>query len=109
MEDLIYAEIGRRIREERDKNGWTQQELSDKTELTRSSIANIESGRQKIQVHVLYLFADLFKINPMDLLPPPNLVSKDEKNADEKNLDDESRDFKALILKKMALGGGDEE
>ncbi|QMV42665.1 helix-turn-helix domain-containing protein [Cohnella cholangitidis] len=110
MEHLIYTEIGRKIREERDKKGWTQQELSDMVELTRSSIANIELGRQKIQVHVLYTFAKLFGINPTDLMPQTNQIYQDEVITDEKeSLDKESRDFLERILKKSSHGGGDEK
>ncbi|BBI34954.1 helix-turn-helix domain-containing protein [Cohnella abietis] len=107
MEDLIYAEIGRRIREERDKKGWTQQELSDKTEFTRSSIANIESGRQKIQVHVLFVFATIFNINPVELLPQADALIKNEKD-DEKTQDDEM-DFQARIFRKLEQVGGNDE
>lgn len=106
MEDQVYSEIGKRIREGRDTKGWTQQELSDRMELTRSSIANIELGRQKIQVHVLYTFAEVLGLNPLDLLPQPSVIKNKEKY--DSNLDTESRDFLQRILEKSSHTGGDE-
>lgn len=48
MEDALYVEVGRRIREQSKNVG-----------LTRYSIAYIELGRQKIQLHVLYHFSNV--------------------------------------------------
>ena len=53
--DLLYAEIGLEIRDARKKREWNQADLARDIGLTRSSIANIEAGRQKILVHSLRL------------------------------------------------------
>ncbi len=51
--------------------GWTQHDLALKTErmLSRSAIANIEIGRQRIAVHHIYTIAATLRIDPADLLP----------------------------------------
>jgi transcriptional regulator with XRE-family HTH domain len=47
----------------------TQQQLADQAGLTRSSIANVEAGRQRVPLHVLAAIALALKVEPQDLLP----------------------------------------
>ena len=42
--DSINIDIGRRIRNHRNRNGLTQQELADRTELTKGFISQLERG-----------------------------------------------------------------
>ena len=42
--DSINKDIGRRIRNHRNRNGLTQQELADRTELTKGFISQLERG-----------------------------------------------------------------
>jgi transcriptional regulator with XRE-family HTH domain len=37
---------------------------------SRTSITNIERGRQPISLHTLYFMADILGVEPADLLPP---------------------------------------
>lgn len=74
MDNTVYVELGKKIREARDKKGWTQQELSERVNLTRSSITNIENGKQKIQIDDLYFFASVLEVGILDLLPADNVV-----------------------------------
>lgn len=53
-ERALYLEIGSRLKQRRSEIGRTQDELADAVGLLRTSIANIESGRQRTPVHVLY-------------------------------------------------------
>ncbi|MFN0292829.1 helix-turn-helix domain-containing protein [Pedobacter helvus] len=46
--------LGNKIRERRVKIGLNQEELSEKISLTRTSISNIEAGRQLPPIDVLY-------------------------------------------------------
>lgn len=50
--------LGLRIAKLRREKGWTQQQLADVTGLSRSSVANIETGRQEISVTHLWAFTD---------------------------------------------------
>lgn len=65
----FYKKLGQRIREARNRSGFTQQELAAKVELTRTSVTNIELGRQKLLVHALVEIADALRITPDQLLP----------------------------------------
>jgi transcriptional regulator with XRE-family HTH domain len=43
--------------------------------LSRTSITNIERGRQPVSLHTLYSMADILGVEPADLLPPPSKTS----------------------------------
>ena len=43
-------------------------------DLTRTSITNIEKGRQPIQLHSLYLVAQSLGVEVKDLLPSPDAL-----------------------------------
>jgi DNA-binding XRE family transcriptional regulator len=67
----FYAELGERIRRsrERDEHGMTQEELGRRVKLSRTSIVNIEKGRQHLAAHQVYIFAAALKVRPEALLP----------------------------------------
>jgi transcriptional regulator with XRE-family HTH domain len=81
----FYKKLGQRIREARNHNGFTQQELAAKVDLTRTSVTNIELGRQKLLVHALVEIADALQVAPAQLLPPasepaPQSASEPDRN-----------------------------
>jgi transcriptional regulator with XRE-family HTH domain len=80
--DPFYEQIGLRIKTSRENWGWAQKELAGKLAISRGSLANIETGRQKIQVHQLYNFAAALKLKPSDLLPPPKSRNTAPKHAE---------------------------
>jgi transcriptional regulator with XRE-family HTH domain len=65
----IYIEIGKRIKDMREHKNISQEELSKKIGLTRTSITNIEKGRQRLLVHTLINIAQELSINVNTLLP----------------------------------------
>lgn len=60
--------FGARIQQLRDALGLTQEELRKKVGLTRTSIANIEAGRQRVLLHDVDRFAKAFGITPKNLM-----------------------------------------
>lgn len=68
MIDPIYAQLGAAIRDARNVKRITQGELADKIGLSRTSITNIEAGRQQILFHTLRDIADVLNINLFTLL-----------------------------------------
>lgn len=74
----FYAEVGKRVREARDKSGLTQEALATQVSLTRVSITNIEKGRQKILLHTFVDIATALHVEPTGLLPiePSNTDSR---------------------------------
>lgn len=61
--------IGALIRDHREARWMTQQDLAAPSGCSRSSVANIEAGRQDIPVTRLLAFASVLRISPVDLLP----------------------------------------
>lgn len=68
---LFYEEVGRRIREARLRRRpkMTQQGLADEVSLTRTSITNVEKGRQKLLLHTLADIAKALHVPVASLLP----------------------------------------
>lgn len=68
-ENDFYFQFGKNVKFYRCRKNLTQQQLSALTQLARSSIANIELGRQKILLHQLFDLAKALDVEPFDLLP----------------------------------------
>ncbi len=75
-ERLLYDLIGIKIRELRGQR--RQEELAEAIGMQRTSVANIESGRQKTPLHVLYKLCALFDVEVALILPKVDEVVKDE-------------------------------
>jgi transcriptional regulator with XRE-family HTH domain len=73
--DRFYELFGQRIRNARLGLGLNQEALAHRVGLERSSISNIEKGRQRVQLHMLLDFAAALEIEPTQLLPDPAAVS----------------------------------
>jgi transcriptional regulator with XRE-family HTH domain len=92
--DRFYIDVGRRIREARTGATLTQAQLASLAALTRSSVANIEAGRQRVPLHVLALIADALGIDPRTLFAPHILGSTSLRlSGFEDRLKDDDRDF----------------
>ena len=65
----FYAKLGKLVQRKRKELEFTQSELATKLGMSRASLANIETGRQKVLVHHLYKFAEVLKLKPSDFLP----------------------------------------
>lgn len=70
MKDLrsLKAAVGLMIYEKRKARGWSQQQLADATDLKRTTISNIEYGRQSISVEQLCAIAQMLGAEPDILL-----------------------------------------
>lgn len=64
----FYAALGRRVALARESR-MTQDALARKIALTRTSIINIEKGRQQVLVHTLLDIARALGVPPTELLP----------------------------------------
>ncbi|WP_438019653.1 helix-turn-helix transcriptional regulator [Sorangium sp. So ce315] len=67
----FYAEVGRRLHDLRQAAGLTQEQLGARLSppMTRTSIANIETGKQRVLVKTLVDIADTLEVPVTDLLP----------------------------------------
>ncbi|MGO9165617.1 MAG: helix-turn-helix domain-containing protein [Candidatus Sulfotelmatobacter sp.] len=81
----INKRFGRRLAQCRKRSGLSQEKLAKALRLTRTSITNIEHGRQPIQLSTLYAIAEALSLEPTDLMPGlPKAVG--ETSVDRKQL-----------------------
>lgn len=73
---LLYKRLGAIIKERRRQLGFTQEYLSSQLGLSRASLANVETGRQRILVHQLYRLAEELDVEVAALLPDPEETKK---------------------------------
>jgi transcriptional regulator with XRE-family HTH domain len=66
----IYRHIGGLVRSLRRREDMAQDALAGRLGISRATLANIETGRQRILVHQLYAMAQALGVALTDLLPP---------------------------------------
>jgi len=79
----IYVEFGRLLREQRIGEELTQQAVAERVGLSRTSITNIELGKQHIPLHMLYELAFAVNASPEQLLPDKKFVGHDSNRLSE--------------------------
>ena len=65
----LYKRLGASIKARRRALRLTQQQLATQLGISRASLANVETGRQRVLVHQLYALADQLNVGVQDLLP----------------------------------------
>src|SRR6266702_2871930 len=68
IEDF-YAHMGEKVRSARVATGISQDVLAQRVGLTRSSIANLEAGRQRIALHLFVAICRALDKDVCELLP----------------------------------------
>ena len=63
----VYVSFGEIIKAHRLKRGWTQTDLADRVGLSRTSVTNIEIGRQRVLLSDLFAFARALDVTPKSL------------------------------------------
>lgn len=71
---LLYKHLGITIKNRRQELGLTQDQLARHLDISRASIANMETGRQKILIHHLYRLAEKLDTKVTALLPEPEEI-----------------------------------
>ncbi len=69
--DGFHREVGLRLQRARKERGITQEELAGRIGLPRASYANIESGRQRIALDVVWRAAIVLELPLAQLAPEP--------------------------------------
>lgn len=72
--ERLYVEFGRLVRAYRRQLGLTQDDLAERVGLSRTSITNVEQGRQKVLLHQVFLLAESLGVSPDALLPNMRVV-----------------------------------
>lgn len=105
-QDEFYEALGSRVRQARLALNLTQEQLADLLDLNRTSITNIEKGKQKILAHTLVELAENLKISVTDLLPKLNKKTDmlSVNNLLSENSSPEEREFLEMVLKQTKKG-----
>ena len=65
----FYRRFGERLRHARRAVGLSQVDLAMAIKLTRTSVSNIEQGRQRVLLHTFEKMLHVLNVQPNDLLP----------------------------------------
>lgn len=68
-ENLLYRQLGQRLKTARSQRELTQAQLADKSGVSRASIAVIELGKQSSPLHIVYRLCKALGLEVSDILP----------------------------------------
>ena len=74
--DQFYIELGNRLRVKREKSELTQVEVAEAAGISRTSLTNIEGGRQRILVDQLAIICSKLNTTMDDVVPTGAMKQK---------------------------------
>jgi len=95
----FYEIVGRRVKQARKASRLTQEELASRVSMTRTSVTNIEKGRQKLLLHTLFDLADAMKIPAVQLIPES---SEDQPHIEQQLINGLSKAEKKWIVGELS-------
>jgi len=72
--------LGQNIKTRRNRNGWSQEKLSDKADVSKNTISDIENGQKFARANTLVKLANALETEVYELVKPENILP--DKNAD---------------------------
>lgn len=103
----FYMQTGHKIRQARLQADWNQQDLATAVGLTRSSIANMEAGRQRPPLHTVALIAATLHTSIEALLPQIAEVDNSAAAIAQKiNLDGQATAAQDFVTNAIQLAAG---
>ena len=63
----IYIRIGFNLMKQRRLKGWTQEQLAEKSGVSRSRISKMENGKENFNMESLFLIAQSLEIDFIEL------------------------------------------
>ncbi|BET35993.1 MULTISPECIES: WO male-killing family protein Wmk [Wolbachia] len=98
----IYCKIGKKIKEWRAVQEYTQKDLAEKMSTTRDEISNYEQGRVAVPLDKLYAIAETLSISITDLLiEEGSKVENELPNLIEEYKKIESQELRNVLIKSM--------
>jgi DNA-binding XRE family transcriptional regulator len=104
--DVFYTTIGENIKSLRNKLNYSQDDLAKFLNLTRTSVVNIEKGRQRPPLHTLVDVASFLDVDISKLLPSKDKMEEvNIRKSVEDNISLVERKFKDVHVdqEKLAL------
>lgn len=65
---LTLSQLGKKLKNFREKAGFSQEFVAKELDITRQAIINIESGKRKIDSFELFKLAALYNVSASDLI-----------------------------------------
>ena len=78
QQEIFYRQLGTNIRECRNRLNLSQDALGRLIGMTRTSLTNIESGRQHPPLHTFCEIAEQLKVDVLELLPRPLALAESD-------------------------------
>jgi transcriptional regulator with XRE-family HTH domain len=107
-DDDLHKAIGRRVRAGRERAGLTQEALGVLVGLGRTSITNIEKGRQGLTVSTLVSLASALGKTPADLLPAPEAPTTPPVDSVADLTEDERRWIETVVTPEVSRRESDD-
>lgn len=101
----LYAETGRRIGKVRKARGMSQEQLAKMIGLSRTSVTNIEKGRQKLPLHTLYEIAATLGMGVEELLPRREELVRPLEQKLPRDITPKEREWISQIVEKRGAKG----
>ncbi|MGA7314996.1 MAG: helix-turn-helix domain-containing protein [Silvibacterium sp.] len=79
--DELYAEVGRKLRQARVTQGLSQEKLAQQLGISRASVVNVEAGRQRAPLHLLWQFSETLATDLNLLIPRREELSPTAKES----------------------------
>jgi DNA-binding XRE family transcriptional regulator len=73
--DEVYRVLGRKVRQTREVQRMSQDLLAQHLGISRASMVNIEAGRQRAPLHLLWQIAEVLHCKLIELIPTPDEVA----------------------------------
>ena len=73
--DEVYRVLGRKVRQMREVQRMSQDSLAQHLGISRASMVNIEAGRQRAPLHLLWQIAEVLHSKLIDMIPTPEDVA----------------------------------
>jgi transcriptional regulator with XRE-family HTH domain len=68
LNTIDYVELGKKIKENREKKKMTQEQLAESVNLSPTHISNIETAHTKVSLSSLVMIANMLKVSADELL-----------------------------------------
>lgn len=95
--DAFYLHVGEKVRFQRKKANMDQETLAGHLNLSRTTIINIEKGRQRLSLEHAWLTAKILGISIEELLPPTESKTDEEWKEEIQKVVDSKQTQKSLL------------
>lgn len=106
MDDrLLASAFGAQLRQVRKARGMSQDQLASDAKISRTSIVNIEAGRQGVALGTMYRLALALGVDPEELLPDQGLPEEEVPSIAIGGSTDDSERILRDFIRDLETGG----